>query len=157
MSWKLALWSALAGGLIPVMAVLNARLGRAIGVPIHALVVLTLVALCASLLISLFMTRSLPTWGTVGRAAPMDLLGGVIVCFYVLSATLLAPRIGIGNFILFAVATQTITSALVDHFGLFGAMVREVSGLRAAGIVLLIVGLVITQVASQSTSTQASP
>jgi len=157
MTLKLAMWSALAGGLIPVMAVLNARLGRAIGTPLHALVVLTLIALCASLVISLFMTRSLPTWSTVSRAAPMDLLGGVIVCFYVFSATLLAPRIGIGNFILFAVSTQTVTSALVDHFGLFGAMVREVSGLRAAGIGLLILGLVITQMAAQSSQAAPSP
>jgi hypothetical protein len=71
------------------------------------------------------------------------------LCFYVLSATLLTAQIGIGNLILIAVVTQIITSALIDHLGLFGAMVRPVSGLRAAGIGLLFISFVITQVASQ--------
>ena len=75
--------------------------------------------------------------------------------FYVLSATLLASRIGIGNFIPFAVVTQIITSALIDHLDLFGAMVRPVSGLRAAGIGCFIIGLVITQVASQRSNVGA--
>ena len=39
-----ALWSAAAGALIPVIAALNARLGRAIGAPSYAAMVLFAVA-----------------------------------------------------------------------------------------------------------------
>jgi len=147
-SLRFALWAALAGGLIPIMAVLNARLGKAIGDPLHAPVILTIVAFCASLLVSLFLTQSLPDITRLSQAEPADFAGGFIVCFYVLSATLLAPKIGIGNFILFAVVTQTVTSAVIDHFGLFGALIHEVSLKRALGIALVIAGLVVTQMAS---------
>ena len=57
---KFALWSALAGGLIPIMGVLNARLGRALGEPLHAPVVLLIIAFGASLVLSLSLTQSLP-------------------------------------------------------------------------------------------------
>lgn len=40
MSTRLLLWAAAAGALIPVMAVLNSRLGKAIGEGLHAPVVL---------------------------------------------------------------------------------------------------------------------
>ena len=74
-------------------------------------------------------------------------MGGLIVGFYVISATLLAPKIGIGNFIVCAVSAQIITSVLIDNFGLLGAVIRPVSMMRLIGIVLLLVGLAITQIA----------
>jgi transporter family-2 protein len=37
---------------------------------------------------------------------------------------------------------------LIDHFGLFGAAVRPVNGLRLLGIVILVSGLVVTQIAN---------
>lgn len=149
---RLALWSALAGGLIPFMAVLNARLGRALGESLQAPFVLFMVAFGASAVICLSTVQSLPDLNALSRAKPIDFLGGFIVCFYVLSATLLAPRIGVGNFILFAVSAQIITAAVVDHLGLFGAAVREVSLLRLIGILVLIAGLVITQMASSASA-----
>lgn len=79
----------------------------------------------------------------------MNLSGGLIVAFYVLSVTLLAPRFGIGNAILFVMVAQIFTSAAIDHFGLFGAILRPVSLLRAGGLAVLLLGLVISQVAAQ--------
>jgi transporter family-2 protein len=138
------------------MGVLNARLGRALGEPLHAPVVLLIIAFGASLVLSLSLTQSLPNISNLSVAQPIDFAGGLIVCFYVLSATLLAPRLGIGNFILYAVVTQTITSAVIDHFGLFGVLVREVSFKRMVGIVIVIVGLVITQWASNQSPLEVS-
>jgi len=135
---------------------LNARLGRALGEPLHAPVVLLIIAFCASLVLSLSLTQSLPNISNLSQAQPIDFAGGLIVCFYVLSATLLAPRLGIGNFILFAVVTQTLTSAVIDHFGLFGVLVREVSFKRMVGLVIVIVGLIITQLASNQSTPDAS-
>ncbi|MEI8158568.1 MAG: DMT family transporter [Betaproteobacteria bacterium] len=146
---KYALWSALAGGLIPVMGVLNARLGMAIGNPLQAPVILLIVALASGLAASLALTSGLPSTQSVARAAPLELAGGLIVCFYVFSATLLAPRIGIGNFILFAVCAQIITSAAIDYFGWFGIVAKEISPLRAGGLILLLVGLLTTQLANR--------
>jgi len=65
-----------------------------------------------------------------------------------LSATLLAPQLGVGNFIMFAVVAQVMVSAVIDHFGLLGVMVREINAMKLLGIAVLILGLVITQLAN---------
>jgi transporter family-2 protein len=101
---------------------------------------------------ALVLTTSLPQAADLANAKPIEYLGGFIVGFYVISATLLAPRIGLANFIVCAVSAQIIISVVIDHFGLLGAMVRPVSITRLAGIGLLIAGIIVTQI-SDSTST----
>ncbi len=69
----------------------------------------------------------------------------MIVAFYVISATLLAPRIGVSNFIVFAVSSQILMSIAIDHFGWFGVQIRPADSIKLIGAGLLISGLVITQ------------
>ncbi len=145
---RFSLWAIAAGALIPIMAVLNSRLGLAMGEPLHASVILFVVGLVACVIISLFLTGSIPDFSRLTSVQPLEFAGGLIVGFYVISATLLAPRFGVGNFILFAVAAQIISSALIDHFGLFGAIIRPVNLVRLGGISLLLIGLAITQIAN---------
>lgn len=147
LSLRFALWAAAAGALIPVMAVLNARLGRAMGEPMHAPVVLFLVGSLFCIAFSLVTTGSLPMPSSLRSVNVLDLAGGMIVGFYVISATLLAQRFGLGNFILLAMVAQIIVSALIDHFGWLGVSQRPVNFLRLGGIALLLLGLVITQLA----------
>jgi transporter family-2 protein len=147
---RLLIWAALAGAFIPVMAILNGRLGKSMGEALHASVILFGVGFVFCLTVALVLTKSLPQAADLANAKPIEYLGGFIVGFYVISATLLAPRIGLANFIVCAVSAQIIIS--VDHFGLLGAMVRPVSVTRLAGIGLLIAGIIVTQI-SDSTST----
>ena len=140
-----AIWSAAAGALIPLMAVLNARLGRSLGAPTLAPVVLFAVAFSAALCVHLIGSARWPTGQHLQQLRPIDLAGGLIVAFYVLSVTLLAPRIGVGNAILFVMVAQIFTSAAIDHFGLFGAVVRPLSGLRLVGLTVLLLGLAVSQ------------
>ena len=147
---RYALWAALAGAFIPVMAVLNARLGKALGAPSHAAFVLFAVGLLATSAASLFLTGRLPVPAALSAVAPANFAGGVIVAFYVLSITTLATRFGIGNAILFAMVAQVLMSALIDHFGLFDMTIRPMTVVRAAGLAVLLVGLAITQLAVAS-------
>lgn len=143
---KYYLWAALAGAFIPVMAVLNARLGASLGEGLHAPVILFLVGVIATIASALILTRSLPSPQQFPQVAWVDLLGGLIVAFYVVSATLLAPRIGVSNFIMFAVSSQVVLSLVIDHFGLLGAQPRPLDSTRILGATLLIVGLVTSQI-----------
>ena len=78
--------------------------------------------------------------------APKHLfLGGVLVAFYVLSVTFIAPRFGVGNAVFFVLLGQLISAALIDHFGLFGARVSPVSAQRLGGIALMAAGVFLTQ------------
>lgn len=141
------LWSAAAGALIPVMGVLNARLGKTLGEPLHAPVVLFGIGFLACLLAALLFTGALPSWSKLGGARPIDFAGGLIVAFYVISVTCLAPSFGIANVILYAMVAQIVFSGFINHFGLFESLAQPVSGLRLVGITLLLAGLFITQIA----------
>ena len=149
------LWAALAGAFIPAMAVLNSRLGRTLGAPEHAVVMLFAVGLSVATLYGLLSTGRLPTFATWGHALPQDFLGGVIVAFYILSVTLLVPRFGLVNTILCVMTSQIISAAVIDHFGLFGATGRPMTALKVAGVALLLSGLMVTQTADRRATARA--
>jgi len=151
-SLKYAVWALMSGAMIPVMGLLNAKLGRHLGEPLHAPVILFSVGLLFVVLCALLFTQSLPDVTRLVHSEPLNYLGGVIVAFYVISATFLAPRFGVANFIMFAVASQIIGSIVIDHFGLFGATARPVNMVRGAGILILLTGLFITQLANAKSS-----
>ncbi len=138
----------LAAGLgIPVLAALNARLGANIGSPAAAALILFVVALGATALVTLFTGP-----GAVAQAAGQPwylFLAGVLVAFYVLSITYVAPIFGVGNAVFFVLLGQLISAALIDHFGLFGAQVAPLTALRAAGIAVMALGVALTQLAAR--------
>jgi bacterial/archaeal transporter family-2 protein len=144
-----AIWAFAAGALIPLMALLNAGIARTTGGQIQATIILFAVGLIASLLLALIVTVPVPDLHTLLHVAPQQYAGGVIVGFYVLSITYLAPRFGVGNAILFVVMAQLITSALMDHFGLAGAALRPVTMMRAVGLLIVIIGVVVTQISDR--------
>ncbi len=134
----------LAAGIgIPLLAALNAALGVRIGSPAAAAMVLFCVALLATTAVTL-VTGPRALSGVA--AAPRHLLlGGLLVAFYVLSITYIAPHFGIGNAVFFVLLGQLISAALIDHFGLFGARVSPLSLTRATGIAVMALGVWITQ------------
>jgi transporter family-2 protein len=144
-----ALWAFAAGALIPLMAILNAGLARGVGGPIQAAVILFTTGLLAALLVAAAATVRMPELSAIGRIPPIQYAGGLIVAFYVLSITFLAPRFGVGNAILFAVTAQLLSSALIDHFALAGAALRPLTPLRMAGLTIVIIGVVLTQIADR--------
>ena len=144
-----AIWAFAAGALIPLMALLNAGIARTTGGQIQATIILFAIGLIASLLLAAIMTIRLPDFHTLLRVAPHQYAGGVIVGFYVLSITFIAPRFGVGNAILFVVTAQLITSALMDHFGLAGAALRPLTMMRAVGLLIVIIGVVVTQISDR--------
>lgn len=138
-----ALIMLLAGIGIPLLAALNAALGQHIGSPAAAALVLFTVAflVCAAVTV---ITGPRALAGVI--SAPRHLfLGGLFVAFYVLSVTYIAPQFGIGNAVFFVLLGQLISTAAIDHFGLFGAQVSPLNLTRAAGIGLMVAGVWVTQ------------
>lgn len=135
----------LAAGMgIPILAALNAQLGGRIGSPAAAATLLFVVALCATG-VALLLTSE-PSRLALIPAQPKHLyLGGLFVAFYVLSVTWIAPRFGVGNAIFCVLLGQLISAATIDHFGLMGAMVKPLSGMRLGGLALMALGVLLTQ------------
>ena len=131
------------------MAILNGGLARATGGTIRATVLLFAIGLLASLVVAAATRAPIPGIQTLTRISLFQYAGGVIVGSYILSITFLAPRFGVGNAILFAVTAQLLTSAFIDHFALAGATLRPLTAMRAIGLLIVVAGVVITQVSDR--------
>ena len=133
----LAAWSAVAGGLIPVMAALQGTLGRSIQSPVHASLIGVGVAFVGVGIIFAILRPAMPAGNLFASVPPIAWVGGLAMGFYAISATYLAPNFGVGNFVMCVVIAQLVVSTLIDQFGLFGAPVFPVDLKRAAGLALL--------------------
>ena len=138
-----ALVMLLAGIGVPVLAALNARLGANLGAPATAAAVLFAVALAAALVVA-----SLTGWTGAARLAqqpPHLFAAGLLVAFYVLSITYVAPSFGVGNAVFVVLLGQLLSSAVIDQFGLFGARPAPLDARRALGLALMAVGVLLAR------------
>lgn len=139
----------LAAGIgIPVLAALNAQLGRVIGAPAAASVVLFAVAFLTALVVAIITGP-----GAIAKVATAPkhlLLAGVLIAFYVLSITYIAPTFGIGNAVFFVLLGQLISAAIIDHFALFGAAQSPLTAMRAFGIAMMACGVFLTQITGRA-------
>ena len=142
--------STVGGILIPIMAALSGALGRTLDNPWVAAAIVSLGGFATVLAFILLTGSTHISWDALKHAKPMQLLAGVGFAFYLLSITWVGPRFGIGNAIMFVLAGQIISSALIDHFGLFGAPHKPIDLLRAAGLVIMAGGIVIAQIAANN-------
>ena len=138
-----ALIMLVAGIGIPVLAALNAQLGGRIGSPAAAATVLFLIAFSASLAVACIAGPQ--AFGRFAGTPKHLYLAGLLVAFYVLSITYIAPHFGVGNAVFFVLLGQLISAAAIDHFGLFGAQVSPLGMARAGGIAMMAFGVWLTQ------------
>ena len=127
---------------IPIMAALNGVLGARLSSPAAASLIVFIVGavVCG---VALAVTG----WPAKPEAAipPQYFMGGLFVAFYALSITYAAPRIGVGNAVMFVLLGQLIAAATIDHFGLMGAIRSPITLQRAAGIACMVVGVVLAR------------
>ena len=141
-TWILWLLALVAGALIPVQAAANAALSKSIrgNVPASALI-LFLVAGIVTVVALLLAREPAPTLESLRSAPWWSYLGGLIVAFYVLSITFLAPRIGIGTAISLIVTGQILAALTIDHFGLLRSLTFPLTPVRLLGAVLMGLGV----------------
>ncbi|MDD7971218.1 DMT family transporter [Roseinatronobacter alkalisoli] len=135
----------LAAGIgVPVLAALNAQLGTRIGSPAIAGAMMFLIAGIAAMGVAavLGQTNALAALPTQPRHL---FLAGLLIAFYLLSISWVAPRFGVGNAVMFVLLGQIVAICVIDQFGLFGARLRPLDLPRIAGIVLMAVGVVLAQ------------
>jgi len=133
----------LAGIGIPILAALNAALGRFILSPIVAAAILFTIAGLVTW--ALAFATGLNPLKTVSQAPKHLFFAGILIAFYVLSITFIAPKFGVGNAVFFVLLGQLVSAAAIDHFTLFGAAQNSLNLVRASGIAVMALGVWITQ------------
>lgn len=139
-----AAWMFAAGLGIPVLAALNAGLGVRLGSPAAAGMVAFLVSFIVASGVT-YLTGGTKAFALLTEQPKHLFLAGVLIAFYLLSITWIAPKFGVGNAVFFVLLGQLVAAALIDHFGLFGAQQTPLSLTRGGGIALMALGLLLTQ------------
>jgi transporter family-2 protein len=141
----LLLLAVIAGAVVPFQSAINANLGRGLGHPLWATLASLLVSVAVLLPVIVAMRLPLPTLAFITKAPLWMWAGGAFgVCFISL-ALMLLPKLGASGFIALALAGQVVASLVLDHFGLFGLVERQMTLPRVLGAVLLIAGVVLIQ------------
>ena len=133
---------AVAGLAIPVMAAMSAGVGQKVGAPTAAVAIFGTAVLAGAFFAQ--MNGGL-RYEALGTAITPALLGGAIIAFYLLSITMLGPRIGIGTAVLLVILGQVASAAVIDTFGLLGAPRTPVTAARVLGIALVIIGVTLAR------------
>lgn len=139
--WNLAgiALAVIAGALLPLQALINAQLGQRTTGALFASFASFLVGTLALGIALLAMRTSWPTPQQAGGLPVWAWLGGVIGALFVVSATVLVPRLGAAALICLAVFGQLVGSLLLDHYGVLHAP-KPADAMRIAGAVLVAIG-----------------
>ena len=150
------LWTLLAGAGIPLIGPLNSGMARSVGNPFGATAVMFAVAFVTAIALTIPFF-GIPTVDQL-KAAPAASYGaGLLMGFYALTATIVIPRFGAGNFVAFILVAQLATATIIDQFGLFGIERRPTDLARIIGILLIICGIVLMQFISKKPAEASSP
>ncbi len=141
---KYALIMLAAGVGVPVLAALNAQLGGRIASPAAAGAMMFLIACVAATLVAAAVGEG-QAFAQLGAQPKHLFLAGLLIAFYLLSISWVAPRFGVGNAVMFVLLGQIVAISVIDHFGLFGARLRPMDLTRSAGIVLMSLGVILAQ------------
>ncbi|MCR6661751.1 MAG: DMT family transporter [Luteimonas sp.] len=127
------------GALLPLQALINARLGTQTNGALYASFISFLVGTCLLGALLLATRTPLVPAQALSSLPAWIWLGGAIGAAFVFAATLLVPKLGAGSMICLVVLGQVVASLLLDHFGVLGQQ-RPADITRILGALLVIVG-----------------
>jgi len=130
-----------AGGMIALQAPINAEVATRLGHPISAATMSFCVGTIALIALTLLFARGSTNLGAL-QTMPLYMLlgGGLLGAVYVTVNLVLAPKIGVAAIMALGIAGQLVTALLLDRFGMFELMERELSVGRVGGVALVLVG-----------------
>ena len=135
----------LAGALLPFQAASNAGVVLALGHPFWGATTSLIISLAVMVPMLILTKAPMPNFANAFHGPWWLWIGGVLGAFYVISATILTPRLGAGGFLVAVVAGQMVMAVLVDHFGLMGLEPKPINLMRVLGVLLILGGVFLIQ------------
>ena len=132
-----------AGAMMPTQAATNNKMAVLIDSPILSAFVSFVVGTIALFVCIVVSGIPLGNLTSVKDAPAIAWAGGLLGAFFVAATVTLVPRLGVALTFSLIVAGQMVVTLVIDHFGLLGVPVKEVSFARIAGIVLIAGGVVL--------------
>ncbi len=133
----------LAGMMMPTQAAINNKLAGHVDSPVLAAFISFAVGTVALFLYILATGVPLSNLANSANAPWIAWLGGILGAFFVASAVILVPKIGVALTFSLIIAGQMLITLVIDHFGWLGVPERPVSVLRVVGAAMITVGVVL--------------
>ncbi|PKP70509.1 MAG: hypothetical protein CVT82_06870 [Alphaproteobacteria bacterium HGW-Alphaproteobacteria-4] len=133
------------GVLVSAQPPLNAILSRALGSAYAATTISILVALVFSLVALAIAGTGASSVAALIQVPWWVYLAGVVGAVFVGAGVVIAPVTGALLFFVCILTGQLLGAMIMDHFGAFGLIVREVSVPRLAGFGLVLAGALMVQ------------
>jgi len=86
-------------------------------------------------------------WRSISGLAslpPWVWLGGLLGACQVVISMHSIPLVGVSTFLVLVISGNLIGAAIYDHFGVFGLVVRPFTVLRLTGLMIVLVGVLLT-------------
>lgn len=132
------------GLIVPLQAVVNHQLK---GMLDSSTILSTLVSfICGASVMAvaaLLGGQRFSTLGNVSGVPWWQLTGGLMGALFVFVSTLVGPRIGMAALVALVTTGQVLSGLAMDHYGVLGIQIRELSLARVSGALLVIVGVVL--------------
>ena len=132
-----------AGAMMPTQAATNNKMAVVVDSPVLSALISFIVGTIALLVYMLISGVSLASLASVKEAPAIAWAGGLLGAFFVTAAVTLVPRLGVAMTFSLMVAGQMLVTLVIDHFGLLGVPMKEVSLARIGGILLITAGVVL--------------
>ncbi|SFG23335.1 DMT family transporter [Sporolactobacillus nakayamae] len=140
------IWGLAAGMVSPVQTSINTQLRYAVQSPFLASLISFMTGTCILVLVTLIIDRKMTMdLKLIPRAPKWIWIGGMLGVIFVTSNILLLPVLGSALTVVSVLCGQMIVAIAVDHFGWFGVAQHKMNWPRAAGLVLMIAGILLIQ------------
>lgn len=143
--WPWRLLGIVGGALGAVQTTINGHLGVVLNSAVHASFISFLIGAMTLLVIVFVVDRNLShIANATGHGKPWWIwLGGLLGGVFVLSNTYLAPILGTGQTVVFALLGQLTGGLLIDQFGLLGAKRNPTMPVQFLGLLCLVGGVIL--------------
>jgi transporter family-2 protein len=140
MKWIFYLLPLLAGIAMSVQSGLNAQLRTQFNHPVLAALISFLAGTVALLLVLLFSRQPMPSFQEYLQTDWWKFTGGLFGAFIVTATIISISQIGASNMFVIIITGQLLTALIMDHYGLLGMPVQQISWNKVGGMLLLVAG-----------------
>ncbi len=130
-----------AGVLNPFRAGMTSSTSKVLHQPVWSVAALFVLALAGTVGVAILTGQKFPATDVITETPWWAWCGGLFAAGYVLSATVVAGKIGASAFTGVTVPIAIITSIVLDHFGVVGFAVHRVNTARVIGGAVMAGGL----------------
>ncbi|NWG46147.1 MAG: DMT family transporter [Alphaproteobacteria bacterium] len=133
--------SVVAGVLIPLQSLINARLSHVTGHPITAAVLSFSVGTLALIVLATLLRAPLPRGEALLETRWWMWAGGLLGAYLVANALVSVQKLGSAGLLSCVIAGQLTAAALLDHYGVLQASAHALNAWRILGLCLLFAGV----------------